>query len=73
MVYSGAVGIADRKTGEAFTTRTPCYIGSLSKQFTAVGIAQLKENGLLAYSDPFASIKIGSPSFVVKRVKDLPS
>jgi CubicO group peptidase (beta-lactamase class C family) len=52
MVYSGAVGIADRKTGESFTTRTACYIGSLSKQFTAVGIVQLKEKGLLAYSDP---------------------
>ena len=48
-VYSKGFGVADKKTGEKFTPSTPCYIGSLSKQFTAMGIVLLKEKNLLSY------------------------
>jgi CubicO group peptidase (beta-lactamase class C family) len=51
-VYKKGFGYADRVVKEIFATATPCYIGSLSKQFTAMGIMILKERGKLAYDDP---------------------
>jgi CubicO group peptidase (beta-lactamase class C family) len=50
VIYKKGFGYADRKTKELFTTDTPCYIGSLSKQFTAMGIMILAEKGKLAYN-----------------------
>lgn len=49
LIYKKGFGFADVKTKEKFTPATPCYIGSLSKQFTAAGIVQLKEKGLIGY------------------------
>lgn len=51
-IYKKGFGFANRGTLEAFTTATPCYIGSVSKQFTAMGVMVLKERGKLAYDDP---------------------
>jgi CubicO group peptidase (beta-lactamase class C family) len=51
-LYKKGFGFANRDVKEIFTTATPCYIGSLSKQFTAMGIMILKERGKLAYDDP---------------------
>ncbi len=52
IIYKNGFGSANHKTGETFTVATPCYIGSLSKQFTAMGIMILKEQGKLVYEDP---------------------
>ena len=52
VIYSKGFGMADRKTNEPFTVSTPCYIGSLSKQFTAMGIMILKERKKLNYDEP---------------------
>lgn len=51
-IYKKGFGFANRELKETFTTATPCYIGSLSKQFIAMGIMILKESGKLAYDDP---------------------
>ena len=50
IVYKNGFGVADKKTNEKFTPVTPCNIGSLSKQFTAMGLVLLKENGLINYN-----------------------
>ena len=49
VIYKKGFGYADTKTKEKFTSATPCYVGSLSKQFTAIGIVILKEKGELHY------------------------
>lgn len=51
-IYKKGFGFANRQTNDPFTSSTPCYIGSLSKQFTAMGIIILKERKKLDYSDP---------------------
>lgn len=48
-VFEKSFGLADRTKGEKFRLNTPCYIGSLSKQFTGMGIAILQEKGKLRY------------------------
>jgi CubicO group peptidase (beta-lactamase class C family) len=49
LIYSKGFGFADHESKDPFTTSTPCYIGSVSKQFTAMGIMILKEQGKLDY------------------------
>lgn len=44
-------GQADRERGTGFTERTRFSLGSLSKLFTGVAVAQLVERGLLSYDD----------------------
>jgi CubicO group peptidase (beta-lactamase class C family) len=50
VIYEKGFGFADRQTSEPFTPSTPCYVGSISKQFTAMGIVLLKEKGIIDYS-----------------------
>ena len=50
VIYEKAFGLADREKQFPFTTGTREYIGSISKQFTAMGIMILKDRGLLDYS-----------------------
>ncbi len=52
VIYKKAFGLADRENNKPFTLQTPEYIGSLSKQFTAMGIMILKERGKLNYDQP---------------------
>jgi CubicO group peptidase (beta-lactamase class C family) len=54
MVYEKAYGKADLNKNEEFTTSTPCYLASLSKQFTAMGIMMLGEKKLLNFNDPLS-------------------
>ena len=61
IIYKNGFGFANRVTKEKFTTTTPCYIGSVSKQFTAMGIMILKERGKLAYDDPVRTYFPGLP------------
>ena len=49
VIYKNGLGFANMETKEKFTPSTPCYIGSLSKQFTAMGIMILKEKGKLDF------------------------
>jgi CubicO group peptidase (beta-lactamase class C family) len=49
IIYKKGFGYANAKTKEKFASSTPCYIGSISKQFTAMGIVILKERGLIEY------------------------
>ena len=51
-VYEGSYGKADLKTNADFTDTTPCYLASVSKQFTAMAIMMLREKKLLSYDDP---------------------
>lgn len=58
VLYKKAFGFANRPAQERFTTSTACYIGSLSKQFTAMGIMILKDRKKLDYD---ASIRLYFP------------
>lgn len=49
VIYEKAFGMADRKRKIPFTPDTQEYIGSVSKQMTAMGIMILKERGKLSY------------------------
>lgn len=49
--YEGGYGVADLSTGERITSKTPFYIASIGKQFTAVAIMMLAERGRLSYGD----------------------
>jgi len=49
VIYEKAFGMADPKRKIPFTPDTQEYIGSVSKQMTAMGIMILKERGKLSY------------------------
>jgi len=48
----GAFGLADLERGVPITTDTAFRLASVSKQFTAMAIMMLAEQGRLAYDDP---------------------
>ncbi len=52
VIYKGSFGYKNLLTKNPLDIETPFQIASISKQFTAVAIMQLKEKGLLKYSDP---------------------
>jgi CubicO group peptidase (beta-lactamase class C family) len=52
VLYRGAFGLSDRKSGQAFTPDTPSCLASLSKPFTALAIMMLAEAHRLSYDDP---------------------
>ncbi len=62
-VYEKADGKADLEKNEDFTTSTPCYLASLSKQFTAMGIMMLEEKKLLDFNDPLSKYFPEFPSY----------
>ena len=64
VLYEKGFGFANRQTKEPFTPSTPCYIGSLSKQFVAAGIMILKEQGKLKYEDPIRKYFSQLPGFM---------
>jgi CubicO group peptidase (beta-lactamase class C family) len=49
LIYKKGFGLANRETTTSFIASTPEYIGSISKQFTAMGIMILKDKGRLNY------------------------
>lgn len=51
LLYSGAVGTADFATGDELSTSHVFQLASVSKQFTAMCIMILQEQGKLAYDD----------------------
>jgi CubicO group peptidase (beta-lactamase class C family) len=54
VVFEKAYGSSDHQTEEANRTDTIFELGSITKQFTAVAIMQLKEQGLLTLDDPLS-------------------
>lgn len=55
LVYANGFGFADVENGVKATPKTAYRIASNSKTFTAVGIMQLRERGLLGLDDKIAS------------------
>ena len=51
IIYKRAFGIANNFTKDQLSTRTPFQLASVSKQFTAVSILQLMEQGKLILDD----------------------
>jgi len=49
VIYEKGFGFSNVSAKELFTPSIPCYIGSMSKQFTATGIVILAEKGALGY------------------------
>lgn len=50
-LYAGSIGIADLSTGERITPDTTFRLASVSKQFTAMCIQLLEQEGRLSYDD----------------------
>jgi len=53
-LYSRCFGLADMETREPVTFKTNFCIASVSKQFSAVALMQLAEQGLLSLNDPLS-------------------
>lgn len=51
VIYENTLGFADFETEEPLDGSTPFYLASLAKQFTAMGIMMLVEEGKLSYED----------------------
>lgn len=52
LLYSRGFGFRDIQAGKPSTSRSVYGIGSITKSFTAVGIMQLVEKGLISLDDP---------------------
>jgi len=61
-VFEGAYGLANREWDIPNTPTTHFRIGSLTKQFTAVGILLLEERGKLKLTDPVAAHWTDAPA-----------
>ncbi len=61
VIYTGAYGYSNLSTKDTLTSQTPFQLASVSKQFTAVAVMQLKEKGLLNYDDPVYRFIPGFP------------
>ncbi len=68
ILYEGSFGVSNYKTKEELTDSSEFQLGSVSKQFTAVAILMLKEQGKLDYTDtiqkffpdfPYKGITVG--------------
>ncbi len=54
VLYRGARGVADIKTGAPLTADSEFRIGSISKQFAAAGLLKLVEAGKVSLDDPLS-------------------
>lgn len=54
VVWAGARGLADVARGEPITETTAFDFASVSKQFTAIAVLRLAEDGALALTDPLS-------------------
>lgn len=64
VVYEKAFGMADRGTKTPFALTTQEYIGSISKQFTAMGIMILKDRQKLNYNQSIRDFFPELPAFM---------
>lgn len=60
VIYKGAFGYADFRRKDTLHTQTAFQLASVSKQFTAMAIMMLKEQGKLDYDD---SVQLFIPEF----------
>ncbi len=67
-LFEHAHGYASKGLGVRNTTDTLFNIGSLDKMFTAVGILQLAEQGLLSFEDPVSRYLPDYPAEVARRI-----
>ncbi|MDX5482192.1 MAG: beta-lactamase family protein [Hymenobacteraceae bacterium] len=65
VVYKGAFGYADFSRKDTLSTQTAFQLASVSKQFTAMAIMMLKEQGKLQYED---SVEQYIPNFPYKGI-----
>jgi CubicO group peptidase (beta-lactamase class C family) len=65
-----AYGLANREANEANNTDTRFNIGSVGKMFTAVAIAQLVEEGKLAFDDTIGEHLTGLPADIAALTVD---
>jgi CubicO group peptidase (beta-lactamase class C family) len=63
-----AYGLADRESTIDNTVDTKFNIGSVGKMFTAVAIAQLVQQGKLAFNDPIGKYVFGFPPAIANKV-----
>lgn len=56
IVHQNGYGLADVENGVPITTDTVFHLGSVGKQFTALGVIMLEEQGLLTYDDQMECI-----------------
>ncbi len=61
ILFRGARGLADVKTGMPLTADSVFRIGSVSKQFAAVGLLKLVEAGKVSLGDPLSKYVPGFP------------
>ncbi|MGV8121994.1 MAG: serine hydrolase domain-containing protein [Candidatus Xenobiia bacterium LiM19] len=52
VIYKAGYGLSDIKAGTTITTKSMFHLGSIGKQFTALGIMMLSQEGRLQYDDP---------------------
>lgn len=62
VLYRGARGFADVKTGTPLTADSVFRIGSISKQFAAAGLLKLVEAGKLSLDDPLSKFVRNFPN-----------
>lgn len=65
VIYKGAFGYADFSRKDTLTTQTAFQLASVSKQFTAMAIMMLQEQGKLSYDD---SVQQFIPNFPYKGI-----
>jgi len=63
IAYSKCYGLADLEIARPITTDTSFYLGSISKQFTAMAIMMLAERGKLSFDDHLATYFPRFPSW----------
>lgn len=66
VIYKNGFGKANIKESLDFTPGTPTYLASLTKQFTAMAIMMLAENGKLSYDDKLSKYYPEFPSYADK-------
>jgi CubicO group peptidase (beta-lactamase class C family) len=66
VIYQNGFGTADAAKGVAFTSDTPCYLASLTKQFTAMAVMMLGERHKLSYADALSKYFPQFPAYAQK-------
>ena len=66
LIFEGGFGKADVENNISFSPVTPCYLGSLAKQFTAMAVMILKDQHKLSLSDPLSKYISGFPPYADK-------
>lgn len=64
VIYKKSFGFANEETKEKITPESVIYIASVSKQFTAMGIMMLQEQGKLSYDDKIKDFFPNYPEYL---------